>query len=227
MLDPIKHKTVLVTILNDIYKNIVLRKTLGFKGGTAAMLFYQLPRLSVDLDFDLLNPQKEALVFAQVPRLLKSLGTIKDSRRKRYTLFFLLNYQPGQRNVKIEISRRQTSSQYQIRNLLGVSMPVMEQNSMTANKIAAILTRKAPAARDYFDLWFFLKSGWNIDPQIVKDRTQLDLNQALAATLKQAQQREAKFFLVGMGELLDPSQKNWVKNNLLKELEFQLKLRLL
>ena len=51
-LDITKHKTHLTNILIDIYKNSSLAPILGFKGGTAAMLFYKLPRFSVDLDFE-------------------------------------------------------------------------------------------------------------------------------------------------------------------------------
>ena len=58
-LDITKHKTHLTNILIDIYKESVTGAVLGFKGGTSAMLFYQLPRFSVDLDFDLI-PRYEA-----------------------------------------------------------------------------------------------------------------------------------------------------------------------
>lgn len=49
------HKNVFVDILRAVYSDPLLRNTLGFKGGTAAMLFYGLPRFSVDLDFNLLE----------------------------------------------------------------------------------------------------------------------------------------------------------------------------
>ena len=55
MLDHAKHRAVLINILKDIYSDPLLRTLLGFKGGTAAMLFYNLPRISVDLDFNLLD----------------------------------------------------------------------------------------------------------------------------------------------------------------------------
>jgi predicted nucleotidyltransferase component of viral defense system len=47
------HKTILFQILKDIYKETRISPYLGFKGGTAASLFYGLDRFSVDLDFDL------------------------------------------------------------------------------------------------------------------------------------------------------------------------------
>ena len=54
-MDITKHKTNLTNILIDIYKDSLLSSRLGFKGGTATMLFYNLPRFSVDLDFDIIG----------------------------------------------------------------------------------------------------------------------------------------------------------------------------
>lgn len=53
-----------------------MSSVLGFKGGTAALLFYGLPRLSVDLDFDLIKP--EAI----------SLERLKKIKAPNTTLFF-------------------------------------------------------------------------------------------------------------------------------------------
>jgi len=49
---------------------------LGFKGGTAAMLFYGLPRFSVDLDFDLLDSDKKELVLEKISQLLPRYGVL-------------------------------------------------------------------------------------------------------------------------------------------------------
>jgi predicted nucleotidyltransferase component of viral defense system len=51
MIDINRHKFLLLQILKDIYSNIELSNWLGFKGGTALLFFYDLPRFSVDLDF--------------------------------------------------------------------------------------------------------------------------------------------------------------------------------
>ena len=55
MLNTKEHKNILVRIVKDIYTDNTLGPLLGFKGGTAAMLLYELDRFSVDLDFDLLD----------------------------------------------------------------------------------------------------------------------------------------------------------------------------
>ena len=48
-----KHKQILISLLIDISKR--LKDKIAFKGGTAAMLFYDLRRMSLDLDFDILE----------------------------------------------------------------------------------------------------------------------------------------------------------------------------
>lgn len=43
-LDYSKHKAILLQILKDIYSDTSIAPHLGFKGGTAALLFYDLNR---------------------------------------------------------------------------------------------------------------------------------------------------------------------------------------
>ena len=78
-------------ILRDIYSDISISSLLGFKGGTSAFFFYDLPRFSVDLDFDLLLPTEEnkKLVFEKVKAIIEKYGAIKDNYIKRNTIFLL------------------------------------------------------------------------------------------------------------------------------------------
>ena len=78
MLDLEKHRLIMVQILKDIYTEFTLGNSLGFKGGTAAYLLYDLPRFSVDLDFDLLPGAKEQEVFFKLEQILKSYGQVMD-----------------------------------------------------------------------------------------------------------------------------------------------------
>ena len=106
------HKNILIKILKDIYTDGSLGPLLGFKGGTAAYLFYDLDRFSVDLDFDLLKKIKEQEVFKKVEDIVKEYGTIKEKTNKRNILFFLLSYSEEAQNIKIEINKRNFNSQY-------------------------------------------------------------------------------------------------------------------
>jgi len=76
------HKTKLVHILKDIYGDLSLARLLGFKGGTEALLFYDLPRFSVDLDFDLLNPAEREFVFEKIKSVLEQYGVLRNAEKK-------------------------------------------------------------------------------------------------------------------------------------------------
>lgn len=224
MLDPIRHKTTLINLLKDIYSDVELRTILGFKGGTAAMMFYDLPRLSVDLDFDLLQEDKKELVLERIKKIIRPYGEIRDAVEKKFTLFFLLNYEKGKQAVKIEISKRKGTNVYEFRNYLGVSMLVIKEEDAAAGKLAALITRKNFAMRDVFDTWYFLKNGWPIDEVVLKEKTGLSVRQVLKKALEKIAKIEKNQVLQGLGELLDNKQKAWAKENLIKDAIFYLKL---
>ena len=228
-IDTVKHKNILIKILKDIYTDSTLGPILGFKGGTAAYLFYDLSRFSVDLDFDLLDPQKEDAVFKQIKNILEAYGTVKESRKKRFSLFYLLSYDNktlGAQNIKVEISRRNFGSTYEIKAYLGISMQVMTQEDMAAHKLVAMLERIGTTHRDIFDVWFFLKNEWPINKEIVEKRTQLSFKEFLQKCVDALQKMSSRNILAGIGELLDEKQKVWAKANLINDVLFLLKIRL-
>lgn len=220
-----RHRQALVDILRAIYSDTLLRNVLGFKGGTAAMLFYGLPRFSVDLDFDLLDSDKKEEVFKRLQEILPQFGKVIEAQEKYYTLLFVINYQKGERNLKIDISKRPLRNEYESKSYLGIPMLVMKEDNMAACKLSALLTRRMFATRDMFDLWFFLKEGWEIDERVVKENTNLTLVSALKKAQKIVKSVQQTETLAGLGELLgDNKQKSWVKEKLKDELLFQLKL---
>ena len=224
MFDPIKHKTVLINLLKDIYSDVELRTILGFKEGTAAMMFYDLPRLSVDLDFDLLRGEKKELVLEKIKKILQPYGEIHDVAEKRFTLFFLLSYEKGKQAVKIEISKRKGPNVYEFKNYLGISMLVIKQEDAAAGKLAALITRKKFAMRDVFDTWYFLKNDWPINETALKEKTGFSVKQALKKALGKVAKINQNQVLQGLGELLDNKQKAWAKENLIPDTIFLLKL---
>lgn len=223
MLDKNRHKIVLVKILKEIYSDPTIRNILGFKGGTAAYLFYGLPRFSVDLDFDLLEEKKKDFVFVKLKEILPKVETLIESTKKRYTLFYLMSYEKGERKIKIEISSRQGKNSFVVRSYLGIPILLMAKKDMAAGKLAAFLTRKKFAARDLFDLWFFLKNNWEIDGEVLKEKTGLTLKTAIEKAIEKIKKIKKNQLLQGLGELLDEKQKPWVKENIQKEALFYLK----
>jgi len=226
MLDKAKHQSIMVGILKEFYSDPPLRSILGFKGGTAAFLFYGLPRVSVDLDFDILDEGKRAIVFERVKKILGNFGKVEEAKEKRYTLFFLLSYGKGERKIKVEISKRKTISSFEKRNYLGIPVLVMKKEDMVAGKLSALLTRKKLASRDLFDLWFFLKEGWEINEKHVRERTGFSLSQALREAIRIIKKIPQNKILNGLGELLEENQKQKLREKLKEDLIFQIRLYL-
>ena len=108
-----KHKFFLTQILKDIYSDIELVNCLGFKGGTALMFFYELPRFSVDLDFNLLDLSKEKTAYEKLRIILLKYGKIFDEAMKYYGPIIVLDYGVGERKLKVEISNRQWNNHYE------------------------------------------------------------------------------------------------------------------
>jgi len=226
MLDRNIHKTILLQILKDIYTDTSLGPLLGFKGGTAANLFYGLSRFSVDLDFDLLDETKEDFVFEKLEKILQEYGTIKEKYKKQHTLFFILSYNEKAQNIKVEINRRSFGSHYDLKNYLGISMLVMVKEDMFAHKLVATLERSKMANRDVYDIWYFLKNHWPINKKIVEMRTGMSFKEYLKKCIKVVESLSERNILSGMGELLDEKEKIWAKNHLKRDTIFLLKVRL-
>jgi predicted nucleotidyltransferase component of viral defense system len=226
MLDRNLHKTILLQILKEIYTDTALGPVLGFKGGTAGHLFYDLGRFSVDLDFDLLDESREDAAFSKMGKILEEFGTIRERHKKKHTLFFMLSYEDDAPNVKVEINRRIFGSRYELKNYLGISMLVMVREDMFAHKLVAMLERAKTANRDLYDVWFFLKNHWPINKDIVEKRTKLPFREYLKKCVKFIESVTNRGILQGMGELLDEKQKAWVKTHLKKDAAFLLKVRI-
>lgn len=226
MLDSAYHKNLLIRILKDIYTDVTIGPFLGFKGGTAVYLFYNLNRFSVDLDFDLLDPAKEHYVFEHIKKILEQHGTIKDAYEKRYTLFFSLSYEDKRQNIKVEINRRNFGSHYEVKSYLGISMKVMVKEDIVAHKMVAMIERIGQANRDIFDTYFFLKNNWAINEHIIEKRTGKSMHQFLQECIEKLESMSNVGILNGLGELLDAQQKEWVRKNLKTETIFLLRLKL-
>ncbi|PIY00376.1 hypothetical protein COZ22_00390, partial [bacterium (Candidatus Howlettbacteria) CG_4_10_14_3_um_filter_37_10] len=169
MLNKEKHQLLMGLILKDIYTDISIAPLLGFKGGTSAYFFYNLPRFSVDLDFDLLisSEENQQMIFEKMKAILKKYGEIKDSYIKRFTVFALLSYGDADHNIKIEINTKKLvpnlSEQYELREYLGISMLVAKKDYLFAGKLAALTLRTETAMRDIYDIHYFAKNNWDIN----------------------------------------------------------------
>jgi len=225
-LDYSKHKNILLQILKDIYSDTSIAPHLGFKGGTAALLFYGLSRDSVDLDFDLLDENKETEVFEKLQKIVAGYGTVVDSRIKKFNLLNVLSYAPGAQRIKVEVNRRNFGSKYDLKTLLGISMLVMAQDDMFAHKLMAMHERIGKTSRDVYDVWFFLENHWPINKEIVEQRSGKTFKEVLQLTAEQLENLDNKHVLDGLGDFLTDPQKDWARAKLKSETIFLLKARL-
>lgn len=217
MIDQNRHRFLMVQILKDIYADLDLSNSLGFKGGTALMFFYGLPRFSVDLDFNLLKPGNEELVYSKLRNILLKYGTIFDEAKKYYGPIVVLDYGKNERKLKVEVSNRQFENTYETRNLLGISMKVMVEQDMFAHKLCALLDRKPMANRDIFDSWFFMQKQTRVNTSLVESRMNMSWQAYLQTVLDVLEKKDSKGLLDGIGELVDQKTKIFVRKDLLKE----------
>ncbi|TSC61942.1 MAG: Uncharacterized protein G01um101448_419 [Parcubacteria group bacterium Gr01-1014_48] len=225
-LDYSKHKNILLQILKDIYSDTSVAPHLGFKGGTAALLFYGLNRSSIDLDFDLLDKTKETSVFKKIHEITKSYGAIIDSRIKHFNLLNVIAYAPGAQKIKVEVNRRNFGSKYELKTLLGISMLVMIREDMFAHKLMAMHERIGKTSRDVYDVWFFLKNNWPVNKEIIQQRSGVSFEELLQKCLEQLEKMDNKHILDGLGDFLTGPQKDWARAKLRTETIFLLRARM-
>lgn len=221
MLNKEKHQLIMGKILKDIYTDVSIAPLLGLKGGTCAYLFYDLPRFSVDLDFDFLLDKEID------QKIIGAYGQIKDSYIKRFTIFALISYGGEDRNIKLEISTRDTIADlrkhYTLKEYLGISMLAAKKEYLFSSKLAALTLRDKTATRDIYDIYYFAKNNWDIDSEVIRARTGKSIKEYLADCVAVIEKTKDSQTLQGLGELLDEKEKSWVKQNLKKETIFMLK----
>jgi len=223
-LDFSKHKNILLQILKDIYSDTSISPYLGFKGGTAAMMFYDLPRPSVDLDFDLLDETKENEVFEKINKIISNYGKITDSYIQRFNLRNVVSYEAGAQNIKVEVNRRQFGSKYVMKTYLGISMLVMVQEDMFAHKLMAMFERIGKTSRDIFDVQYFAKNNWPINRKIVEERSGVSFKEALEKCIAMLEKMDNKHILDGLGQFFADPEKDSIRAKLKSDAIFQLKL---
>lgn len=217
MMDLNRHKFFLVQILKDIYSDIELANYLGFKGGTALMFFYDLPRFSVDLDFNLIDASKEDIVYDKIRNILLKYGKIFDEAKKFYGPLLVLDYGFKERKLKVEISKRQFENSYEIKNLLGINVKVMVEEDLFAHKLCALLDRNSITNRDIFDCWYFMQKNTAINMTIVESRMDLPFAEYIQKCIEQLEFLSNKGLLQGLGELMDTKMKKFVQTKMLSE----------
>ena len=230
MLNREKHQLIMGQVLKDIYTDVSISSLLGFKGGTCAYFFYDLPRFSVDLDFDLLvvNEENQKMVLEKIVAILSKYGQVKEQYIKRFTVFALLSYGNNDHNIKIEINVRKLveniKDHYEIKEYLGISMFVAKKDYLFASKLSALTLRTETAMRDIFDIHYFAKNNWDINTEVIKERTGKITKEYLADCIAFIEKVKNNQMLQGLGELVDSEkEKEWIRTHLKTDSIFMLR----
>lgn len=173
-------------ILNGIY-NHKLSKQMYFMGGTALRFFYNLPRFSEDLDFNVsrLNEQafKELMGSGVRPMLSKEGFSVEVSYQQRKRLFTaslmfrevikqynITDDRRASLMIKVETNCPEWDIQIESKVLsqygYNFSSILMSKGNLLSEKLCALLNRKR--GRDIYDLLFMLKRKFPFNKKVLE-----------------------------------------------------------
>ncbi|MDR2126268.1 MAG: nucleotidyl transferase AbiEii/AbiGii toxin family protein [Prevotellaceae bacterium] len=218
MIDTDKYRFLIIQILKDVYADIELSNYLGLKGETALMLYYNLPRCAIDLDFNLIDHNKEKPVLEKIKNILMKYGNIFDLAIIFFGQTITLSHGIENRKTKIEISKQESNNNYEIKNLLGINMRVMTVNDILANKLCDMSDSSAILNRSIFDTWFLLNRNIDINKFIVESKTKMKFNDYLQKCINKLETIESTELLDGMEEYVRARIKNFILTKLLPEI---------
>lgn len=186
-----KYQTTLDNVVKEYFQHIFLSEIyreknsekLLFKGGTALRIVYGSPRFSEDLDFNGVG-----ISVAQIEGIVESVlvkmeeqgikASIEESKKTSggYLAIFQFSGDEYQSGVQIEVSLRGkaqskggSAAQIQSDLLPAYALYHLNEQDLIREKIEACLTRGK--ARDFYDLYFILRSRLAFEPVFGKDKT--------------------------------------------------------
>ncbi len=223
----------MLKILDEISSDALLANNLGFKCGTACYFFYCLDRFSVDLDFDLLDKEKEIEVKQALLKLLEKFGSVKTKTSIK------LKYANQYQSLKIDLSNRYDKNRlntYEVKNIVsGITLKVLRKEDSFAHKLVALTDRSSAmnnkekfiANRDLYDINFLFKNNWDFNEEIIKMQTDKNTVEYLQYAKEFIEKyADEKNILARLGELVDDEKREWVKENLKREAIKQLAIEI-
>ena len=221
MLDRNKHRQVMYNILKDLFESS-FSKNIVFKWWTASYFLYGLDRFSTDLDFDMIwNLSSWENFDKDINQILEKYWVLKKWKK------MLLSYWEEDMNIKIDINRNiWKSNKYEIVNFFWIDINIQTKDTIFANKLVALTDRKRLANRDIYDVFFFFKNNFDINEDVIFERTWKLLKDYLLDIIIYLKKLPNNYkILEWLWEVLDEKQKSFVKNELLYELINVLEMR--
>lgn len=195
-------------LIKDIFSSSIWRY-LAFKWWTACYFLYGLDRFSTDLDFDLLD---DIHIDDDLMMILKKYGTIKRWSK------IILSYGEHDINIKIDINRKiRHHNTYEFVDFYGTMIQVQDKSTIFANKLVALTERSTN--RDIYDVYFFFQKLFDINVDLVSERTWSDLKSLYHQIIDKLDKLPTNYkILDGLWELLDVRQKHRTKTYLVSSL---------
>ena len=186
-----KYQTNLDNVVKEYFQHIFLSELyreknsekLLFKGGTALRIVYGSPRFSGDLDFNGVG-----ISVAQIEGIVESVlvkmeeqgikAVIEESKKTTggYLAIFQFSGNGYQSGIQIEVSLRgkaqsKSGSAALVRSNLvpAYTLYHLNEQDLVKEKVEATLTRRK--ARDFYDLYFILRSRMAFGSVFGKDKT--------------------------------------------------------
>lgn len=209
-----RHKSQMFKLLIGILSDPALANNLYFKGGTCAAMRGLLERFSIDLDFDLLDKTLIPSLRPRITQLTGKLGFSLDQQSQHALQFFLKYDAPlnSRNTLKLEINDQVSSkNEYETVNLQEINLVCKTQTigTMVANKFVAAMARLKRSGhvsgRDFYDLREFLVAGWDINYQVIEERTNQKYSSYIAELLDYVDtQLSPQELLADLNPLLPP-----------------------
>lgn len=174
----------LADLLKTIYNDEFLKGKLVMKGGTAInFIYFNMPRLSVDVDFNFVSrePREDMLKSREnIDKVLTKSFAMNGYGIEKMQPYALLQYNLKYTNtagnidrIKIEINFMERIPVFEIveKKISIFDIPEFKVRTYSleelfATKLRALFTRTAP--RDMFDIYMLLKSGLKLDEKALK-----------------------------------------------------------
>jgi len=217
MLNKEKHRTLMYLILKDIFLSPIW-KYVAFKGWTCCYFLHWLDRFSIDLDFDLLTNLKN--IEDELIVILKKYWKVLLWNN------LILSYWENDVNIKIDLNKNIWKNNiYEFNDLFWITVKTQEKSTIFANKLVALIERQAN--RDIYDVYFFFQKMFEINEKLIIERTWLTKKELFQNIINKLEKLPKNYkILDGLWEILDEEQKKFVKNKLVTELIWIIKMKI-
>ena len=210
------HKAWLYRLVSAIADDAFLTSVLRFKGGTYAAMRGFIDRFSIDLDFDLSDASRVAEVRLHLENIFSKFD-LRIDQKSRHAPQYFLKYEnmPGERNtLELDVSfPAPKNNEYEPVRFIEIDRILYGHTvaTMFSNKLVAILDRfekhHSIAGRDIFDVHTFFLKGFLYKPEIIEERTEMDVRKFLKTLRNFIEQRVTQTILdEDLNTLLPPDR---------------------